>query len=347
MENEIIVTDGGYFDQWMVSGWRYRPIGMNFYRKHPECIADLRRIVNDPWGALGTDVMTAMENIRERLPMDMFGLDFDVDRDGKVVVFETGATMAFLELVSPGMCIGQTEAPNDLRLKLRSRIETAAGSGNFHAILDTTSWSPNETAVIVCDMWDLHHCHNAVIRVGQLAPAMESLLNNVRNRGVTVIHAPSSCMGFYRDHPARKRSLETPVADKIPNDIGSWCSKIPSEDAGTYPIDQSDGGEDDDPVDHANWAEELADRGLNPKAPWTRQTAALTINPDKDYISDSGPEIWSILESEKIKNVILVGVHTNICVLGRPFGLRQMAQNGKNVVLMARQGEIWCLLTNL
>jgi hypothetical protein len=35
-----------------------------------------------------------------------------------------------------------------------------------------------------------------------------------------------------------------------------------------------------------------------------------------------------------VKNVILTGVHTNMCVLGRPFGLRQMAKNGKNVVLM-------------
>src|SRR5437899_1248265 len=29
-----------------------------------------------------------------------------------------------------------------------------------------------------------------------------------------------------------------------------------------------------------------------------------------------------------------MGVHANMCVLGRPFGLRQMAQNGKHVVLM-------------
>jgi len=32
--------------------------------------------------------------------------------------------------------------------------------------------------------------------------------------------------------------------------------------------------------------------------------------------------------------VIMVGVHTNMCVLGRPFGLRQMSKNGKNVVLV-------------
>lgn len=29
-----------------------------------------------------------------------------------------------------------------------------------------------------------------------------------------------------------------------------------------------------------------------------------------------------------------MGVHTNMCVLGRPFGLRQLVRNKKNVVLM-------------
>jgi hypothetical protein len=28
-----------------------------------------------------------------------------------------------------------------------------------------------------------------------------------------------------------------------------------------------------------------------------------------------------------------MGVHTNMCVLGRPFGIRQMVRLGKNVVL--------------
>ncbi|MBC7966366.1 MAG: isochorismatase family protein, partial [Fuerstia sp.] len=52
------------------------------------------------------------------------------------------------------------------------------------------------------------------------------------------------------------------------------------------------------------------------------------------YISDKGDEVWNILQSRGIKNVILVGVHTNMCVLGRPFGLRQMVRSGKNVALM-------------
>ncbi len=255
---------------------------------------------------------------------------------------KTGATdglgvlgyVVFFAIAGSTICEGQTADTSRLPLSLRSRIETTKDSGNFHAIVKQESWSPFETAIIVCDMWDLHHCHNAVIRVGQLAPFMESMLKKTRDRGVTIIHAPSSCMDYYKSHPARQRSMAIPLADNVPTDIGEWCSKIPSEDAGTYPIDQSDGGEDDDPVDHEKWARELAGRGLNPRAPWTRQTEALTIDRAKDFISDSGPEIWSILESRKIKNVILVGVHTNMCVLGRPFGLRQMAKNGKNVVLM-------------
>jgi len=44
--------------------------------------------------------------------------------------------------------------------------------------------------------------------------------------------------------------------------------------------------------------------------------------------------IWNLLESRNIDNVILTGVHANMCVSGRPFGLRQMAKNGKHVVLM-------------
>ena len=31
---------------------------------------------------------------------------------------------------------------------------------------------------------------------------------------------------------------------------------------------------------------------------------------------------------------MIFGVHTNMCVLGRPFGLRQMSQNGKNTLLV-------------
>ena len=66
---------------------------------------------------------------------------------------------------------------------------------------------------------------------------------------------------------------------------------------------------------------------------FSRQHAGLDII-GYDGVSDSGQEIYNFCVEHNIKNIFLMGVHTNMCVAGRPFGLRQMAKNGKNVVLM-------------
>jgi nicotinamidase-related amidase len=222
-------------------------------------------------------------------------------------------------------------AGDAVTLKLQSRKPTQAG--DYAPTHVEQSWKPAETCVIVCDMWDAHHCLNAVRRAEEMAPRMDAYLKAARDRGILVIHAPSSCMAAYADHPGRKLAQSAPAAGNLPTDISEWCRHIPAEDAGEYPIDQTDGGEDDDPAEHEAWAQKLAGMGRNPKAPWVKQMDALTIAPG-DAISDSGVEIWNLLESRGIKNVMLLGVHTNMCVLGRPFGLRQMAKNGKNVVLV-------------
>lgn len=222
----------------------------------------------------------------------------------------------------------------DVRFTLRFQTETKAGSGNYHRLERDESWKPSETALIVCDVWDLHHCLNAVRRAEEFAPRLNQVVEEARRQGMTIIHAPSDCMPYYAEHAARKRAIETPKAAQLPAEITTWCSKIPAEEKGIYPIDQSQGGEDDDPEEHAAWAKKLAEMGRNPKLPWKQQSDLIKIDSEKDFISDKGDEVWSVLESRGIKNVILTGVHTNMCVLGRPFGLRQMAKNGKNVVLM-------------
>lgn len=225
-------------------------------------------------------------------------------------------------------------AQSPLELSLRHRVETSVDSRRFNAVERRESWQPRKTAVIVCDMWDLHHCYNAVQRENEFAPRLEKLLNHCREQGVTIIHAPSACMDFYKNHPARVRAQESPAAGNLPADIGQWCHKIPEEERGVYPVDQSNGGEDDTPEDHARWAEKLTQMGKDPKAPWSRQIDTISIDEHRDFITDSGQETWNILEAGAIQNVILTGVHTNMCVLGRPFGLRQLAKNGKNVVLI-------------
>ena len=229
---------------------------------------------------------------------------------------------------------GSMAAADPISFQLRHRIETAPETGRYHTLIREEEWDPAKTAVIVCDVWDYHHCYNAVQRLTEFGPRLNDLVANARERGMTIIHSPSDCMTAYREHPARKRAIEAPKSGQLPEDIQSWCSKIPAEERAIYPIDQSDGGEDDEPEQHMKWAEELTALGRNPKLPWKQQAAFIQIDDARDFITDQGDEVWNILEARGIENVILTGVHTNMCVLGRPFGLRQMARNGKRVALV-------------
>lgn len=241
-----------------------------------------------------------------------------------------------LSLVLAGRSSSALERPADAAsfdLSLRSRVETEGGSGLYQTVHKRETWKPAETAVIVCDVWDSHHCLNAVRRVKEMAPRMNELLKLARGRGALIIHAPSDCMAHYERHPARLRAKAAPRAANLPAGVGQWCNRIPAEEKGKYPIDQSDGGEDDAPEEHAEWRESLRTQGRNPKAPWKSQIDVLEIH-DQDAVSDRGEEVWNLLEHRGIRHVLVLGVHTNMCVLGRPFGLRQLAKNGRQAVLV-------------
>jgi type 1 glutamine amidotransferase/nicotinamidase-related amidase len=208
-----------------------------------------------------------------------------------------------------------------LDVDLRYRQEIPDGHGQFRVFSRREAWEPGETAIIICDMWDQHWCRGATRRVGELAPVMHAVVADARERGVLIIHAPSGTIAHYDGHPARARVKNAPKADNQPEGIASWCRwKDEVEEGVGYPIDHSDGGCDCRPS---------CEQG----SPWRKQVEGVEIR-DADAISDSGVEIWNLLEHRGIKNVVLMGVHTNMCVLGRPFGLRNMAKAGKNVVLM-------------
>jgi hypothetical protein len=87
-------------------------------------------------------------------------------------------------------------------------------------------------------------------------------------------------------------------------------------------------------MEHAEWAKKLAAMGRVVGTPWLKQSPLIDIDADRDYISDRGDEIWNILRQRGVEQVILTGVHVNMCVLGRPFGLRQMVRHGMPVVLV-------------
>ena len=207
----------------------------------------------------------------------------------------------------------------DITLQTRSRKADSGVVQKTTVKAESIQWQTNETAVIICDMWNEHWCKGATSRVAEMAPRMNDFVKSARDKGMLIVHAPSSCMDFYKDHPARKRAINAPSIQNTPDKMGDWCHGIKSEPKELWPIDQDDGGCDDGPQ-------------CKQGSPWFRQIDVLEVK-NEDIISDDGVEIWNVFEQQGIKNVILLGVHTNMCVIGRPFGLRNMVRVGKNVVL--------------
>src|ERR1700722_19162841 len=102
----------------------------------------------------------------------------------------------FFLLVVPVLCalLPLAEAGDKkLDLKLRQRIAVVDATAPekpavYKTILKAKNWEPKQTAVIVCDMWDTHHCYNAVQRVVEIAPRMNEVLEKSRSLGVLIIH---------------------------------------------------------------------------------------------------------------------------------------------------------------
>jgi nicotinamidase-related amidase len=210
-----------------------------------------------------------------------------------------------------------------LQLALRSRSQTTEG---LKVTVKTARWEPGKTALIICDMWDDHWCKSAARRVGEMAAPLNETVKAARTRGVFIIHAPSTCTGFYEGLPQRKRAQMAKFS-KPPAPLATserwgtaWCWTDPKREA-VLPIDDSDMGCDCQPVK------------CEIKSPWKRQISTMEIA-EPDAITDNGQETWNLLAERGIENVILCGVHLNMCVLGRPFAIRQMVKLGKNVALM-------------
>ncbi len=209
-------------------------------------------------------------------------------------------------------------ATEPLALHLQHRT-TDTETGTTEVIQELADWDPAKTAIVVCDMWDKHWCKGATARVAEMAPRMNAVLKAARDRGVLIIHAPSSTMKFYQDTPQRQRAMDAPKV-KMPSPDG-W-RHLDESSEGPLPIDDSDGGCDCQPR-----CPDLA------VSPWTRQIDTLHIAPE-DVITDDGAELYNVLQAEGRENVIVMGVHTNMCVLGRPFSIRANVMNGKKVALM-------------
>ena len=189
---------------------------------------------------------------------------------------------------------------------------------NGEIVITKKRIEPTKMAIIIIDMWNDHHCISAAHRVAEMAPSMNNVLKSARQKGILIIHSPSECMDFYKDTPQRHLAMNAPFV------------KAPVEFKRT-PYDSTKEG---------YLEPKLLDSGCSCDTPepcradfkaWEREIETIEIA-EEDAVSDNGQEVYNLLRQKGIDTVIIMGVHTNRCILNRPTGIRIMVYAGMNVL---------------
>jgi nicotinamidase-related amidase len=202
--------------------------------------------------------------------------------------------------------------PIHLRVRRRTLVLDATGHQTWRVMEEPSVLTAARTAVVLCDVWDRHWCRGANERLAAMVGPMNEVAHALRDRGALVVHAPSDTLAFYRSHPARRRALEAPRC-KPPEDA-------PHSDP-PLPVLVDDPTSCDTPPDA-------------PARVWTRQHEGIDIDPARDVISDDGRELYAVYRSRDIRNVIILGVHANMCMLQRSFAIKQMVRWGFSTLLV-------------
>lgn len=105
-----------YDAQWMVKGRKNERI-QKLYLGNRRLFDEAQRVVSEPQ-RIGQAAWTALEEIGKRMPLEVFGIDFDVDHQGRVVFFEANATMNLLSNAPP-----EIDYPQDAQNAFLKRLD--------------------------------------------------------------------------------------------------------------------------------------------------------------------------------------------------------------------------------
>jgi nicotinamidase-related amidase len=205
----------------------------------------------------------------------------------------------------------------NLRLNARHIV---AKDNNFFPNHLSLQWKVQETAILLIDVWDDLYCKSSRDRVDAMVPKMNEVISAARSNGLMIIHAPSEVANHYEGSIPRIRMRRAKSATP-PVPILDW-NLFDSKTEAPLPIDDS---KEQEPCD---------DSIVGPQIPkYSKIHNGIRIS-DWDGIAGSGREVYNYFSQEGIRNIVVMGFHTNLCVLGRSYGIRQLVKLGFNVVLV-------------
>jgi hypothetical protein len=201
------------------------------------------------------------------------------------------------------LLVAGTARGAEIELTLQTR-DPATGK----VALTAEKVDPKRVGVIAVDVWNYHWCKTATMRVDAIVPRMNKALDAARTLGMTVMLCPSDVVENYAGYPQREVIFALPKFP-VPAVMNVTCPPVP--DAGGCAC-----GRERCAVNYG----------------WDGMHPALRIA-ETDLMPDTQAEVYAVCKKYALTHLIYVGFHTQVCLLGKPMGLRAMKSAGLHCVL--------------
>jgi hypothetical protein len=175
-------------------------------------------------------------------------------------------------------------------------------------VLTTAKVDPKRVGVIAVDVWNFHWCKTATMRVDAIVPRMNKALDAARALGMKVMLCPSDVVDNYVGYPQREAIFALPKIP-VPSVVNVTCPAVP--DAGGCAC-----GRERCAVNYG----------------WDGMHPSLHIG-DDDLMPDTQAEVYAVCQKYGLTDLIYVGFHTQVCLLGKPMGLKAMKSAGLRCML--------------
>jgi hypothetical protein len=210
----------------------------------------------------------------------------------------TRLILSLTNLIPLTLLCAVSVAAADISFTLRTR-----DPGTGKEILSEERVDPKKIGVIAVDVWNYHWCKTATMRVDAIVPRINKALEAARGLGMTVMLCPSDVVDNYVGYPPREAVFAIPKVP-VPNVANVNCP--PAPDAGGCACGRE------------RCAVNFGWDGMHP---------ALRIG-EHDLMPDTQVEVYAICHQRGLTHLIYVGFHTQVCLLGKPMGLKAMKSAG-------------------
>ena len=167
---------------------------------------------------------------------------------------------------------------------------------------------PRKVGVVAVNVWNFHWCKTATMRVDAIVPRLNKALEAAREMGMTVMLCPSDVVDNYAGFPQREAIFALPKVD-VPVVEDVRCPPVPDAGGGAC-------GKERCAVNYG----------------WNAMHPAFKIGAH-DLMPDTQAEVYAICQERGLSHLLYVGFHTQVCLLGKPMGLKNMKAAGLRCLL--------------